>query len=313
MSMNVLYLDKMNEHMEKMILSMCPDDVDLRFLQPNIGRQGTLAEAECVFDTTFQVTKEIIDQAPNLKLIQRTGVGVDMVDVAYAKEKNIPVSICRGFNAPSVAELAVLDMLALYRHVVALDPLTKKQEWHTWTFRHDSYEIFGKTVGIIGGGTIGREVMRRVKAFDARVIYSDVVRIPVEEEKKIGCEYVSFDELICESDIISIHAPLLDSTRGMIGKEQFERMKDSALLINTARGEIVDEEALVEALKSRKIWGAAVDVFTQNEPLFGLDIENLIVTPHIGAATYDNYYRVYKFGLENAQRVSRGEAPLYCL
>lgn len=313
MSINVLYLDKMNEHMERMILDMCPSEVDLRFLQPNIGRRGTLAEAECVFDTTFQVSREIIDQAPKLKLIQRTGVGVDMVDVAYAKEKKIPVSVCRGFNAPSVAELAVLDMLALYRHIVVLDPLSKKQEWNTWTFRHESYELFGKTVGIIGGGTIGREVMKRVKAFDTRVIYSDVVRMSAEEEEKIGCEYVSLEQLICESDIISIHAPLLESTRGMIGKEEFEKMKDSALLINTARGEIVDEEALAEALKNKKIWGAAVDVFTQNEPLFGQDIENLIVTPHVGAATYDNYYRVYKFGLENAQRVLRGEEPLYCL
>lgn len=313
MGINVLYLDKMNEHMERMILDMCPPDVDLRFLQPNIGKQGTLAEAECVFDTTFQVTKEIIDQAPNLKLIQRTGVGVDMVDTAYAKEKNIPVSICRGFNASSVAELAILDMLALYRHIVALDPLSKKKEWHTWTFRHESYELKGKTVGIIGGGTIGREVMKRVKAFDTNVIYTDVMRMDAEEEARIGCEYVSFDQLIRESDVISIHAPLLDSTRGMIGRKQFEEMKDSALLINTARGEIIDEQALADALRSKKIWGAAVDVFTPDEPLFGLDIENLITTPHVGAATYDNYYRVYKFGMENAQRIARGQEPLNCL
>lgn len=313
MGINVLYLDKMNEHMERMILEMCPAEVDLRFLQPNIGKKGTLAEAECLLDTTFKVTREIIDQAPRLKLIQRTGVGVDMVDVSYAKEKNIPVSICRGFNASSVAELAVLDMLALYRHIIELDTLGKKKEWHTWTYRHESYELLGKTVGIIGGGTIGREVMKRIKSFGTRIIYSDVIRMPLEEEAVLGCEYMDLDELIREADVISIHVPLLDSTRGMIGREQLEHMKESAILINTARGQIVDEEALIEALQGKKIRGVAVDVFEENETLFGLNIENLIVTPHVGAATYDNYYRVYKFSLENAQRIASGQEPLGCL
>ena len=313
MGINVLYLDKMNEPMERMILEMCPPDVDLKFLQPNIGEKGTLEEAECLFDTTFQVTRDIIDQVPNLKLIQRTGVGVDMVDTAYAKEKNIPVSICRGFNSSSVAELAVLDMLALYRHIVDLTVLSRKKEWHTWTYRHESFELLGKTVGIIGGGAIGREVMKRVKAFGTNVIYSDVVRMDTALEEQLGCRYVSFDELIRSSDIISIHAPLLESTRGMIGAEQFEMMKDTALLINTARGQIVDADALTEALKTGKIRGAAVDTFVPEDPMFGVELDNLIVTPHIGAATYDNYYRVHKFGLENAQRGAAGKEPLGCL
>ena len=314
MNTRVLYLDKLNEHMERMILDMCPPDVTLRFLNPTIGEKGTPEDADCFFVTTVRTTKEIIDQAPNLRLIQRTGVGVDMVDVAYAKEKGIPISICKGFNASSVAELAVLDMLALYRRIITLDPLGKKGEWHTWTYRHDSYELLGKTVGVIGGGTIGREVIKRVKAFGTRVIYSDVFRMPTEEEEKLGCEYVPFDELIASADVITIHAPLLDSTRGMIGREQFARMKDSAILINTARSQIVDETALLEALREKKIWGAAFDVFEPDDPIFGLDEGlNLITTPHIGAATYDNYYRVYKFSLENAQRIGRGEEPLFLL
>ncbi len=313
MGINVLYLDKMNEPMERMILEMCPPDVDLRFLQPNIGKKGALEDAECLFDTTFQVTREIIDQTPNLKLIQRTGVGVDMVDTAYAKEKNIPVSICRGFNSSSVAELAILDMLALYRHIIDLTVLSRKKEWHTWTFRHESFELLGKTIGIIGGGAIGREVMKRVKAFGAEVIYSDVVRMDRSLEDQLGCRYVDFEELIRTSDIISIHAPLLESTRGMIGAEQFRMMKDTALLINTARGQIVDADALIDALRTGKIWGAAVDAFEPEDPMFGVELDNLIATPHVGAATYDNYYRVYKFGLENAQRIAAGKEPLGCL
>lgn len=313
-----LYLDKLNEHMERMLLSMCPEDVDVRFLQPVIGQKGELEEADVVFDTTFEVTKEIIDKAVNLKLIQRTGVGVDMVDVAYAKEKGIPVSICKGFNASSVAELAVLGMLALYRKLVIMDITTKRGEWQTWKYRHESYEIRDKVVGVLGAGTIGREVIKRVQAFDAKVIYYDAYRLSPEMEEKLNIEYVSFDELVTRSDIITIHVPLMDSTRGLFGAEAFRKMKPTAILINTARGPIVDQAALREALVNKTIGGAFLDVFEsmpakKDDPLFSLDCENLITAPHIGAATYDNYFRCYTLCLENAQRIGRGEAPLYTL
>lgn len=314
MNIVALYLDQLSQPMEKMLLDMCPADIDLRFLKPSLGRQGALADAECVYVTTFPVPANVIDQAPDLKLIQRTGVGVDHVDVAHAKAKGIPVSIAKGFNATSVAELVVLDMLALYRRLVTLDNFGKKGEWHTWTYRHDSYELLDKTIGIIGCGAIGKEVVKRVKPFGTRVLYSDVHRMPAEEEQALGCEYATFDDLIAVSDIITIHAPLLPTTRGIIGREQFARMKPSAILVNTARTQIVDHEALVEALRTGRIWGAAVDVFDEDDPLFGMDGGlNLIVTPHIGAATHDNYQRVYRFCLENTRRAARGEAPLFTI
>lgn len=308
-----LYLDTLNEHMEKMILEMCPEDVELRFLNPTIGQKGELKDADVLIVTTYKTTKDVIAAAPNVKLIQRTGVGVDMVDVAYAKEKNIPISICKGFNSTSVAELAILDMLALYRHIIDLDNKGKQQEWHTMTYRHDSYEIVGKTVGVVGGGTIGKEVIKRLNAFDANIIYYDVFPMAEEDEKRLNCRRVSLDELLESSDIITLHAPLLDSTRGMIGREQLAKMKRSAILVNTARGALVDADALVEALREKKIWGAAFDVFEPGEPLFGVNLPNLIVTPHVGAATYDNYYRGYKLCLENSQRIGRGEAPVFTI
>lgn len=315
MSTYVLYLDKLNKHMEKMILDLCPPDVDLRFLSPTTGKQGKLEDADVLIDTTFRCTKEIIDQCPKLKLIQRTGVGLDMVNVAHAKSKGIPISICKGFNSSSVAELAVLYMLALYRRIITLDNLSKKGEWHTWTYRHDSYELVGKTVGLLGGGgAIGQEVMKRVKAFGTQLIYNDVRQMPPEKEKELDCKYVSFDELITRSDILTIHAPLMDATRGIIGKEQFDSMKDTAIVINTARSQIMDEQALLDALKAGEIWGAAVDVFDPEDLPFGVNEGlNLIVTPHIGAATFDNYYRSYKLCMENSQRVGRGEEPLYLI
>lgn len=313
MGVTALYLDTLNEHMERMILGMCPPEVDLCFLNPTVGKKGEPKDADVLIVTTYKTTKEVIAAAPNVKLIQRTGVGVDMVDVAYAREKKIPISICKGFNATSVAELAILDMLALYRHIIDLDNKGKKKEWHTMTYRHDSYEIVGKTVGVVGGGTIGKEVMKRLAAFDAEILYYDVYPMPPEDEERLHCTRVTLDELLERSDIITLHAPLLESTRGMIGKEQFAKMKKNAILVNTARGALVDADALISALEEKQIWGAAFDVFEPGEPLFGVDLPNLIVTPHVGAATYDNYYRGYKLCMENSQRIARGEEPLFTI
>ncbi len=308
--MIALYLDKLNPHMEKMLLERMPSDVDIRFLNPVTGRKGELAEADVFIDTTFQVTKEVIDAAPNLKLIQRTGIGVDMVDVAYAKEKNIPVSVCRGFNSISVAELAVLDMLALYRRLPFMDATMKQGEWHTWTYRHVSYELTGKTVGVVGAGAIGRHVIKRVKAFDTNVLYYDVYRLPEEKEKELGITFVPLDELIRTSDVITLHLPLLPTTKGMIGKKELSEMKKDAILVNTARDLLIDLDALADALLAGEILGAAVDVLdplTESSPLYKAKDTNLILTPHIGAATYDNYDRVYRLCATNLKHLMAGE------
>ena len=167
----VLYTDKLNYDMEKMLLDMAPKDMNIRFLDPVIGKKGTIEEAETLLVTNFKCTADVIDKAPYLKLIQRTGVGLDNVAVDYATKKGIPVSVSRGTNQNSVAELAVLLMLAVCRRLQILDPLTKKGEWHTWTYRHCSSTLDGRTIGIIGAGAVGREVIKRVKAFNTNVIY----------------------------------------------------------------------------------------------------------------------------------------------
>lgn len=307
-----LYLDKLSEPMEQMIISMCPPEVDLRFLEPNVGKQGCIEDAECLIVTTYKCTKEVIERAKNLKLIQRTGIGLDMVDVTYAKQKNIPISVCVGINSQGVAELTILFILALYRHLTTLDELTRKGEWHTWTYRHDSFDLYKKTVGIIGAGTIGKEVMKRLKGFDVEILYNDVVRMDQDTEEKYGCSYVSREELLQRSDVVSLHVPLLDSTRGMIGKKEFAMMKDNAVLINTSRSQLLVIEDLIEALNNRIIHGAALDVFHPADEPFGRTVRNLITMPHIGAATYDTYYRVYSFCLNNIQNLALNN-ELQCL
>lgn len=311
--MIALYLDKLNPAMEKMLLDRLPQEIDVRFLTPAVGKKGELKDADILIDTTFQVTKDIIDAAPNLKLIQRTGIGVDMVDVAYAREKGIPISVCPGFNSVSVAELAVLDILALYRWLPFMDERTKKGEWHTWTHRHESYELTGKTVGVIGAGNIGRNVIKRVKAFDTTVLYYDAFRMPEEKEAEMGIIYAPLEKLIPEADVVVMAGlPLLPSTRGMIGREQLKAMKKTAVLVDTAREQLVDLQALADALLEGEIMGAAIDTFSplpEDCPLFKAKDKNLILTPHIGAATWDNYDRVYRLCAANALHVLRGEEP----
>lgn len=311
-----LYLDRLNEPMEKMIMGMCPEEVDLRFLQPVIGPKGELEDADILIDTTFKVTREIIDKAQNLKLIQRTGTGVDMVDMEYAREKDIPVSICKGFNADSVADLALMGMLALYRKLTALNESTQKGKWDTWKYRHVSYELNDKTIGIVGAGMIGKKVAKRVQAFGAKTIYYDAFRLPKETEEELNLEYVDFETLIRTSDVITLHVPLTAETKGIIGKEAFEMMKDTAILINTARETLVNLEVLKDVLAKGKIQGAFLDIFSplqEQNPLFGINCENLILTPHIGAATYDNYYKCYSLCMRNALHMVRGEELEYVI
>lgn len=308
--MIALYLDKLTEDMEKLLLERMPEGVDIRFLHPTIGKKGELKDADVFIDTTFKVTKEVIDEAPKLKLIQRTGIGVDMIDVAYAKEKGIEISVCRGFNSVSVAELAVLDMLALYRRLCFMDKTTKAGEWHTWTHRHESYELTGKVVGVVAVGNIGKNIIKRVKAFDTKVLYYDPIRLSEEQEKALGVEYRTFEELIREADVVTLGGlPLLPQTIGMIGREQLKAMKKTAILV-TAREQLVDLEALAEALLEGEIAGAAIDTFApfpDDNPIHKAKNTNLIITPHIGAATFDNYDRVFKLCATNLIHLMNNE------
>ncbi|MDR2056425.1 MAG: 2-hydroxyacid dehydrogenase [Desulfovibrio sp.] len=308
----VLYLDKISAPMEELVTQSFSDVAEVKFLDPSQGAQGKLDEARYMLATNFLVTREVIDNAPCLKMIQRTGVGYDNVDIEYAKTKGLPVSITLGTNASSVAELVVLYMLGLYRKIIPLDRQSKTGVWDSWKYRHESFELLGKTVGIVGSGAIGREVMKRLAPFCVNLIYYDIKRLPVETEKELGCSYRPLEGLLKEADIVTLHVPWLEATRNMFSRERLAMMKYGAILINTARGPVVDEKSLIEALKEGRIGGAGLDVFDP-EPFTPdseiLKFDNVITTPHVGAATLDNYRRVFTFCAENIQRVERGEKP----
>ncbi|MEM1662454.1 MAG: hydroxyacid dehydrogenase [Desulfurococcaceae archaeon] len=248
------------------------------------------------------VSRRVIENARNLKLIARAGVGLDNIDLEAAREKGIVV-----INSPesvtlSVAELTIGLMLSLARKIAYSDRMIRNGLW----VKKEAvgYELFGKTLGIIGFGRIGRAVAKIAKyGFNMRILYYDVMRIPEKEEIELGAKYVDLDTLLKESDIVSIHVPLTPETKHLINRDKLRLMKRTALLINTARGGVVDTEALIQALQEKWIAGAALDVFEEeplppNHPLTRMD--NVVLTPHIGASTYEAQERA---GLDIAIKV----------
>ncbi|MEX2701880.1 MAG: D-2-hydroxyacid dehydrogenase [Candidatus Baldrarchaeota archaeon] len=239
-----------------------------------------------------KVTREIIESAEKLTLIARAGVGLDNIDVKAAQEKNIAV-----INAPeaptySVAELVIGLMIAALRGIPRGDMALKEGKWIKKELL--GRELNGKTLGIVGFGRIGQEVAKRALAFNMKVLTYDVIGELAKKAEELGVEFVgttkeALYKLLKESDIITLHVPLLPSTYHMIGREEISLMKNGAVIINTSRGGIIDEEALYEALKEGKIAAAALDVF-ENEPPTDVSLKlaqlpNVVATPHIGAST----------------------------
>ena len=235
-----------------------------------------------------KVKGELLDALKNAKLIIRGGVGLDNIDLEGAKAKGIKVVNTPEASSISVAELAIGFMFALSRHIVRGTVGLREGKWEKKQLK--GTELFGKTLGIIGMGRIGREVAKRAKCLGMNVIATRHVRQIPEELAKT----VSYDELYKEADFISIHIPLTEETRHMISKEAFEKMKDGVVIINCSRGGVVDEKALLEALKNGKVKGAALDVFEVEPPVDNelLKLDNVIGTPHIGASTKEAQARI---------------------
>lgn len=237
---------------------------------------------------TDPIDQVVINNAQNLKVISQAAVGVDNIDLAAARKRNIPVGHTPDLLTDATADLAFALLLAAARRLEAAIDYAREGRWKTWQFtKFLGGEVHGATLGIIGMGRIGQAVARRARGFDMRLLY--VNRSPKPEtQTKLGAIPASLPQLLAESDFISLHVPLNDESEGLISAPQFEMMKPNAILINTARGAVVDTDALVNALQTGRIGGAALDV-TDPEPLphthdlYGLP--NVIITPHIGSAT----------------------------
>jgi D-3-phosphoglycerate dehydrogenase / 2-oxoglutarate reductase len=242
-----------------------------------------------------KVRQPLIEHCPNLKVIVRGGVGLDTIDADYARSKGITVMNTPLANSASVAELAIGYMFALARSIYQTTASLKEEKWEKKRFEGD--EISGKTLGLLGVGNIGREVARRASALGMKVLAYD----PYIKELA-GVKLVSLAELLAQSDYISLHLPKTKESENMIGASQFASMKDGVRIINCARGGIINEESLFQALTSGKVAGAALDVFDEEPPKNWklLKLENVIGSPHIGAATKEAQERV---GAEVAQKL----------
>ena len=242
-----------------------------------------------------KVRQPLIDVCPNLKVIVRGGVGLDTIDADYAKSKGITVMNTPMASAASVTELTVGYIFALARSTYQAAASMKSEKWEKKNFEGD--EIGGKTLGLVGVGNIGKEVAKRAKVLGMTVIAYDPYVKVVE-----GVKLVTFDELLAQSDYISLHLPKTKESANMIGKDQFAKMKNGARVINCARGGIIDENALYDALVSGKVAGAALDVYAEEPPTDWklVKLPNVICSPHIGAATKEAQGRV---GAEVAEKL----------
>ena len=249
-----------------------------------------MTDAEIIILRIFRAPKEVMERNPALKMIMRWGAGYDSVDIQAAGERGILVTNTPGANAGAVSELAVMLMLAVRRKLLCHTNCLSHGEWSKSTFLNSSYCLNNELVGIVGGGNIGRQVAQKVQAFGARVQYFDTYRLSSEMEEQIQMTYVPLETLIETSDIITLHVPLLPSTKHILGEAEIARMKKNSVIINTARGGLVDDNALLRAVKAGKLAGAGLDV-VEREPLPVGDPllmePNIIVTPHIGGGTAD--------------------------
>jgi len=254
---------------------------------------------------------ECLDRALKLKIIARFGVGYDNIDIEACSRRGIIVTHTPGVLSGAVADLTWALILSLSRGIVKADRFTRKNWAKSGLKPPLGRELKGKTLGIFGLGRIGLEVAMRAQGFGAKVIYHDII-MRKDFEEKLKIKYVGFKKLLKLSDVISIHVPLLPTTRRIIGKKELELMKPSAILINTSRGPIVDQEALVEALEKKRIGGAGLDVF-EEEPLPSNDrlanLDNVILTPHIGSATVETRRKMAAKCIKNVKAFFEGRKP----
>lgn len=291
------------------------EDQGFEIIENSHGRPLTFEEQRETVGEIYAVVagvdtwdEEVFKLAPNLKVISRFGVGMDNIDVKKALEYGITVTNCVGANSNAVSEHAMALLLSSVRMVPRLMETTKKGQWERAVY----HEFSEMTVGLLGFGAIARLLAQKLVPFGSRLIAYDLCP-DVKEAERLGVEMVVLEELLKESDIISIHVPSLPSTYHMINGETIGKMKDGVHLVNTARGPIIDEKALYEGLVSGKLGGAAIDVYENepvnpNNPLF--ELPNFIGTPHTAAETYENYDRCGKITAQAIIDVFQGKTPL---
>lgn len=270
-----------------------------------------LPEIEVIWHSLRPIAADDIEKAPKLRLIQKVGVGVNTIDLEAAKSHNVAVCNMPGSNAQAVAEMTLLLMLACLRRLPVIhDAARRGTGWSLDPALQDSYgEIKGRTVGLVGIGSIPRSLLPALKALGARVIYT-----ATGPKDDVDADYAALDDLLAEADIVSLHLPLLPETEKLLDRGRLQAMRPGAILINTARGGLVDQKALTEVLKTGPLMGAGLDVFATepvapDDPLLALD--NVVLSPHLAWLTKETLARSLKVAVENCQRLRDGRPLLH--
>src|SRR5437588_6824592 len=260
---------------------------------------------------TEKVNEEFLKAAPKVKIAANVAVGFDNIDVAACTKRGVVATNTPGVLDETTADFAWTLVMAVARRLGEGEALARSGKWKGWDLDQlVGTDVWGKTLGIVGFGRIGRAVARRASGFQMKVIYTDAVRPTPEVEKELRVEFRDMNALLAESDFISVHVPLLPETRGLFDSPKFYRMKPTAFLINTSRGSVVDEAALVAALESGKIAGAGLDVY-ENEPFIhpGLKRANVVLAPHIASASLETRTKMACIAAENVVALFRGQRP----
>ncbi len=313
MKHQVACMDVWSPAVQHEVRRAAPPELELLFAQ-SYGAQEQLLlvrDAEILLPGFAAVSEPLLLHARHARMVQKWGIGVDSIDLAAVRRRGLTLAITAGSNAAPVAELAVALMLAVYRRIPYVNRVMRAGGWPTPEMRETCFQISGKTVGLVGFGNIGRMLARRLRGFDARIVYFDTQRADTVTEQALGTSYLPLAELMSQSDVVSLHAPLVAQTAQLINAASIARMKDGAVLINTARGGLVDEKALYDALVSGKLRGAGLDAFdpeppSADNPLLSLD--QVVVTPHAGGGVFDNVGNVARHAFGNVMRFLRGEA-----
>ena len=262
---------------------------------------------------SHRVDGEILDAAgPQLRIVANYAVGFNNIDLRACSAQRIPATNTPGVLTETTADLAFSVLMAVARQIPAADAFIRQGKWSGFSpTLFLGADIFGKTFGIIGMGRIGQAVARRGLGFKMRILYHNRTRLPCQIEQNLNATYTSLDELLRESDFVSLHCPLTPETRGIIGENEMRQMKKTAFLINTARGECVDEKALVRALRDGLLAGAGLDVFEKEPELAPglIALPNVVITPHIGSATLETRTRMGTMCGENIKAVFEGKRP----
>ncbi|MGC9384517.1 MAG: 2-hydroxyacid dehydrogenase [Kosmotogaceae bacterium] len=261
---------------------------------------------------TDKIDEEVIDGCPNLKVISNCAAGYDNIDIDYARKKNIAVTNVPGVLTEATADLAFGLLLATCRRIVEADKFTREGHFVGWRYNLlQGMELQGKTLGIVGMGRIGRAVAKRALAFGMNVLYHNRKPLSKKMEHELTARYVKLEELLKESDIISLHVPLTEETHHLLNKKRLKMIKKTAYLINTARGPVIDEDALIKILENNEIAGAGLDVY-ENEPVVPerlKHLQNVVLLPHIGSATIETRDNMLLKAAQNIKSILNKQKP----